>query len=322
MKPDIATTRPVLTSAAKALYRRLLSGDTQHEHTAALQQLIDAHLAAPAPLRAGHFQALDATAAMQRLQEQLRLTATAALHDAALVPGQFHDLTTAYQMANPGRTGGCHEYVTGGEEINSRLEVLISTCTTELLTAQNSGPRSAETLAKSYSRDIGVLGRGAKMRTLYLPSVRNDGPTARWAQTMTEQGAQIRTSTLFGRAIIIDRRVALIPVLTPWEGPGDEPPRAIFVTDEGAVRVHAAHFERDWERAQPWDGSMTGITIQATHRAVLACLSRGLDQTEITAELGVSKRTVAAWVAELKEITGCRSVGQMMFWWATRQDTV
>lgn len=322
VKQDITTSRPVLTSAAKILYRRLLAGDCRHEHSTALQQLIDAHLAAPDPVLPGHYQALDATAAMHRLQAQLQLAATSALHDAALLPGQFHDVTTAYQAANPGRSGTCHEYVVGDSEINSRLEVLVGSCTSELLTAQNRGPRSAELLAKSYSRDIGVLARGARMRTLYLPSVRNDGPTARWAQTMTEQGAEIRTSTMFGRTIIIDRRVALVPMLAPWEGPGNEPPRAIFLKDEGIVRVIVAAFERDWQRAEPWDGSMTGITIPATHRSVLECFSRGLDQTEIASELGMSKRTVAGWVAELKEITGCRTVAQLMFWWAARQDTI
>ncbi|MFI6446593.1 hypothetical protein [Kitasatospora sp. NPDC050543] len=318
---DISDSRPFLTPAAKRLYLRILSGrETAPPESPALDQLLGVRLVAPDPHRAGHYQAQDVQAAVQQWQASLQTMAGQLLAEARSIPAQLRELSSAYQVAHPGGSGsGSLEYVTGFEAINARLEPLVTSVTQELLTAQPTGPRPAHILAMSYQRDLGVLRRGASMRTIYLPSVRKDGPTARWAQTMTDEGAEIRTSYEFQRAIIIDRRVAVTSVLTPWEGPGPEPDRALFCFDEGLVRLLVASFERDWARSEPWDGTDPGVELTELHQDILRRLAAGDEQDEAAVALSISRRTISNRLAELRRKTGCQTVAQLLYWWARRE---
>ncbi|MGE7432736.1 LuxR C-terminal-related transcriptional regulator [Kitasatospora sp. NPDC001175] len=317
LKSDITVSRPVLTSASRALYLRILSGASQQKPSTALNHLLDADLVAPDPRKGnGHYAALNPTEATRQWQSALQLTAARCMAEAQLVPSQLDDLVAAYRLAHPTRSSDGIECVVGLEEINARLEVLVPSCQTELITAQPTGPRPAHVLAISYERDLGVLARGAKMRTLYLPSARHDRPTARWAETMAERGAEIRTSNSFGRAIIVDRRVAVTSVRT---ADGEVSGQALFVTDEGVVRTILAAFERDWARAERWDGRDPGVELGPLDRGILDGLAQGQEQEEIATGLELSKRTVAKHVALLKERTGSRSLAQLMYWYARRE---
>ncbi|MGW2371637.1 hypothetical protein [Kitasatospora sp. NPDC001683] len=310
--------RLFLTPAAKALYLRVLTGEqTDPPQSPERDQLLGVGLIAPHPHKEDEYVALDVQAAVRDWQDNLQTVASQLLVEAQSVPSQMRDLATAYQRIHPSRPGVGVEYVTGYEAINRTLTPLLESCEKELLTAQPTGPRPAEMLALSYQRDLGVINRGADMRTIYLPSVRADGPTCRWAQVVTEQGAQVRTSVDFNRAIIIDRRVAITSVLTPWEGEGKAPDRAMFVTDEGLVALLVSIFERDWARAQIWDGMQQDVPrLTAMHQRILVGLSQGKEYEEIGEEMAVSKRTIASRVAALRELTGSANVVQLVYWWS------
>ncbi len=323
MNSDITDTRPFLTPEARALYLRILSGrDTAPADSPALDQLLGVRLIAPDPHRPHHYQAQDVQAAVQRWQSSLQTMAGQLLAEATSIPAQLRELTTAYELVHPSRAAAGVDYVTGYEAINERLGPLLASCTQELLTAQPTGPRPAHMLALSYQRDLAVLRRGAKMRTIYLPTVRTDGPTSRWAETMTEEGARIRTSSDFTRVIIIDSRVVVTAVLTPWEGPAPAPDRAMFVTDEGLVRHFVAVFERDWGHALPWDGTRGQAEVEVTQiqRDILQRLAAGDEQDAAAEALGVTRRTVSTHLGRLRKATGAQSLPQLLYWWGTRGD--
>ena len=61
-------------------------------------------------------------------------------------------------------------------------------------------------------RDIEMLERGVKMRTLYQHSARRSSVTHKYVAAVTSRGAEVRTlDEFFNRMIVIDRRVAVIP---------------------------------------------------------------------------------------------------------------
>lgn len=318
---DIRGARSLLTTAAKSLYLRILAGErpTRRDH-AALALLVEADLIAPKLSADGEYDALSPDVAARNRQTALQLAATRSLSEAQLIPSQFQELAAAYQLAHPTRSGGGVEMIEGFPEINERLEVLVNSCETELITAHPTGPRPAHVLAVSYKRDLGVLDRGAKIRTLYLPSVRQDAPTGRWAATMTQYGAQIRTSNDFGRAIIVDRRAAVTSVLpaSGVEERGTEP-RALFVTDEYLVRTLAASFERDWRRAEPWDGTVDAPGPTERHRELLALLAKGVEVQAAAEKLGISPRTAATRLAELRAMAGAKNQAELLYWWGRQE---
>ncbi|MGW6913691.1 hypothetical protein ACWGB8_07715 [Kitasatospora sp. NPDC054939] len=304
------------------LYLGVLSGRrTNPEPCPELDQLRATHLLAPDAGRPGHYVALDPAAALRDRRTELLREVSDLIAEAQILPVQIADFAAAYEAKHgptAGQQRGGIEILTGKAGINERLEGLVGECKRELLTAQQLGPRPADLLALSYQRDLGVLRRGAMMRTIYLPSVRTHAPTARWALTMTEQGAKIRTGRAFGRAIVIDRRVAFVAVVDPWSGEELTKEQAAVVTAPALVAAISAGFERDWARAEPWDGT-TEVALLPVHVGILGCLARGLDQDDAAAELSISRRTVNNRLAELRRIAGAATVAQLLYWWARRE---
>lgn len=309
----------MLSTAGKKLYQRILAGEQPtRRDQAVLSHLIELELVAQ-NRRDDRYEALNPETAVRHLQTSLQLTATRALTEAQLVNGRFQELTAAYGLAHPGGTGAGADIVTGFPAINERLEVMVSSCQTELLTAHPTGPRPAHVLAMSYKRDLGVLERGAKMRTIYLPSARHDGPTARWATTMTEHGAKIKTSNNFGRVIIVDRRVAVTSVLDLKAEKEIRLDQALFITSEEVVRTLVAAFERDWIRAACWDGTPGGPVLSDQQRDLLRLLGEGNEVAAAAEKLGISPRTAATRVAEAKAEVGTDSLAGLLYWFGRHE---
>ncbi|MFJ2863661.1 hypothetical protein [Kitasatospora sp. NPDC087314] len=295
---------------------RMLDGERAPDDGADLRLLIQSQLVERHP-DTGEWEPSDADVVIHQWQTTLQTMAGTFLAEAQSVPIQLRELSDAYRKARPKLTP--IEYVVGTQAINERIGAAVREAREELLSAQASGPRPAHVLAASYVQDMAALERGLKLRTIYLPSARTDEPTARWAKTVTERGARIRTASHLSRMIIIDRRLAVTSVLTRGEPDPVAVDRAVFISDETVVQLLVAAWERDWERADPWDGTDRGVTLTSLQTAILDGLGRGLDWEEIGAELHISKRTVANRLAELREATGSRSIAQLMYWYGTRR---
>jgi hypothetical protein len=147
-------------------------------------------------------------------------------------------------------------------------------------------------------REIAALDRGVKMRTLYQHSARRHAPTRKYVAEVTAHGAEVRTlDEFFNRMIVIDRRLAIIPGAPDLSV-------AIAIREPGLVTYLVDVFERAWERARSFSNTERTMMhdIAKEQRAMtIRMLIEGHSDPVSAKRLGVSARTFAAYVADLKE---------------------
>lgn len=185
-----------------------------------------------------------------------------------------------------------------GDHIDRFLQEIIGSARSELLTAQPQTGRSAAALKHAAGRDIAALQRGVAMRTLYQHAARRMRATRQYVARVTDEGGEVRTlDEFFDRLIVVDREVALIP------SPGERGV-AIAIRDRAVVAYLVDMFERYWDRARAFtntDGN-TLSTIAAEQRAMtVRMLIEGHSDATCAKRMGVSPRTYAAYVSDLKE---------------------
>jgi hypothetical protein len=115
---------------------------------------------------------------------------------------------------------------------------------------------------------------------------------------VTERGAEVRTlDEFFNRMIVVDRRVAVIPG-------GDDLRVAIAVREPSVVAYLVDVFERAWERGRTFTNKDTSILkdIAVEQRQMtIRMLVEGHADPVSAKRLGVSPRTYAGYVADLKD---------------------
>lgn len=173
---------------------------------------------------------------------------------------------------------------------------------TEVLTAQPGGPRAPHQLAQALDRDRATIRRGVRMRTLYQHTARRHVPTQEYVAQVTAAGAEVRTLTeLFGRMLVFDREVALLPHRLSLDA-------AIVVREPSTVLFLCGVFDRAWSSADPyaplrqWDDSLDDVK-----QAIVRLLTEGMKDEMIARRLGMSLRTCRKHVAELMELLGASS---------------
>ena len=166
-----------------------------------------------------------------------------------------------------------------------------------MLTAQPQAGRDPRFLAMAALRDIELLERGVKMRTLYQHSARRSSVTHKYVAAVTARGAEVRTlDEFFNRMIVVDRRVAVIPNQ-------EDLSVAVAVREPAVVAYLVDVFERSWERARAFTNRETSLMkdIAAEQRAMtMRMLIEGHSDPVSAKRLGVSPRTYAGYVADLK----------------------
>ncbi|SOB83296.1 regulatory protein, luxR family [Streptomyces sp. 1331.2] len=197
------------------------------------------------------------------------------------------------------------EQLIGIDAIQARIEDLAAQATFECLTLNPGGAQSATSLEASRPLDQAVISRGVMMRTVYLDSVRNDSVTAEYAGWLTDLGGQVRTApALPVRMLVIDRRVALVPV-----DPQNTRKGAVQLTGAGVVAALVSLFEYVWESA-----TLFGVCPERDERGLipqeqelLRLLADGLTDAAASTRLGLSLRTVRRMMADLMERLDARS---------------
>jgi hypothetical protein len=188
--------------------------------------------------------------------------------------------------------------------IGTFIEGAVREAEMELLTAQPQAARDsaqvsrASRLSVAAEREIAALDRGVKMRTLYQHSARRHAPTRKYVAEVTAHGAEVRTlDEFFNRMIVIDRRLAIIPGAPDLSV-------AIAIREPGLVTYLVDVFERAWERARSFSNTERTMMhdIAKEQRAMtIRMLIEGHSDPVSAKRLGVSARTFAAYVADLKE---------------------
>jgi hypothetical protein len=182
--------------------------------------------------------------------------------------------------------------------IGTFIEGAVREAEEELLTAQPQADRDSARLSTAAVREKAALDRGVTMRTLYQHSARRHAPTRKYVAEVTAHGAKVRTlDEFFNRMIVVDRRLAIIP------GAPDLTV-AMAIREPGIVAYLVDVFERAWERARPFTNTERSMMhgIAKEQRAMtIRMLIEGHSDPVSAKRLGVSARTFAAYVADLKE---------------------
>jgi len=244
----------------------------------------------------GRWTAVEPSVAQARVVAPLTNEGTRLLEESAHWTRLFQQLTASFKAAPTEEASDAFTYV-HGEAIEAYLSGLVAEATFEILTAQPQAGRSAAVVASAVLRDTEALERGVSMRMLYQHSARRHASTHKYVAAATARGAEVRTADeFFNRMIIIDRRIAIIP------GP-DGPMTAVFVREPAVVAFLYDIFERTWARAREFAERETTIarTIAAEQRRMtIRMLIEGHSDATSARRLGVSTRTYAGYVADLR----------------------
>lgn len=185
-----------------------------------------------------------------------------------------------------------------GSAIDSFIASVVADAESELLTAQPQTGRDAQSLAVAATRDVAAIERGVHMRTLYQHSARRNTVTHKYVATVSARGAEVRTlDEFFNRMIVVDRRIAIIPSYQGLAG-------ALAIREHSVVAYLVDVFERAWERARPFTSRETSMLshVAAEQRSMtIRMLIEGHADPTSAKRLGVSPRTYAGYVADLKE---------------------
>ena len=243
------------------------------------------------------WQAEDPTAAQSRIVTPLSAEGARLLTESAQWANAFATVGHAWRKAPQPSSGGPFTYLRE-DDIQPYIAGLVNECEEEALTAQPQAIRKAADLPTAVLRDTALLERGARIRTLYQHSARRDSTTRKYVAAVTERGSEVRTlDEFFNRMLIFDRRVAVIP--------SKETHRVALAVREPSVVAYLVDvFERAWERARPFTSqeSATMKDIAGEQRAMtLRMLIEGHSDPVSAKRLGVSPRTYAGYVADLKD---------------------
>jgi DNA-binding CsgD family transcriptional regulator/sugar-specific transcriptional regulator TrmB len=194
----------------------------------------------------------------------------------------------------------------GVERVRDYLESLYGRVKEELLTFAPGGAQTAANVASSQPLAEDLLGRGVRMRTVYLDSAGNDPATVAHAERLAALGGQIRSvPSLPNRMIICDRRIAVVAADCEDTAAG-----AVVLQTPGVISSLHALFENVWQSAQPMGqpplpADTQRLSPQQTE--VLRLLSLGHTDDSVAARLGVSARTARRIATKLMDHLDARS---------------
>ncbi|OKJ16756.1 helix-turn-helix domain-containing protein [Kitasatospora sp. CB01950] len=311
--PGAADRSSNLSAAARALYLRItedLDGtvEVESEHSAAaLDELLSLGLLVRDADQTGTLVAVDPSQLASTLSIRWQQQALDLLSRAVSIPSELTELADAFH--SPKQSGGAIEYVRGQALINQRLQQLTAARITEAVSMQPGGPRPSEYLAITMETDLKSLRQGTAMRTIYHASTRYHQPTRDYVAALSAQGQQFRTlDEPYTRLIIIDRKVAILP------SSEDINNSATFIHDQSVVNFLMEEvFERNWARALDFDGERTvpHQVVSRLRQTIVELLLAGTNHRVIARRLGISERTLARHLAEMREDYNVDSLFQL-----------
>lgn len=229
-------------------------------------------------------------------QEGIRL-----LQESAEWANNFTALRNAWRRSAPDDERGPFTYV-HRPAIQPFVDSLAAECEFEALTAQPQNRRAGgDALAETIAKEQAMIKRGVTMRTLYQHAARRSSETREYVSAIAAAGGEVRTlDEFFNRMLIFDRRIAVIP--SP-----DGVDVAVAVREPSVVAYLVDVFERAWERGRPFghgDPSTLKDIASEQRSMTLRMLIEGHSDPAASKRLGVSPRTYAGYVADLKEEYG------------------
>ncbi|MGW3731546.1 LuxR C-terminal-related transcriptional regulator [Streptomyces sp. NPDC005148] len=203
----------------------------------------------------------------------------------------------------------------GRAVISKALDAAVGSCQEELLTAQPGGGRPSHVLGEALPRDLRMLQRGVRQRTIYQHTVRSHRATLSYIEQVTSAGAEVRTvAEVVDRVIVCDREIAFVPV-------PDEPHTALRVQHPALVSMVVRQFDNAWSRSVPIrpDGAplRSSVIMSDLQRTILLAVVGGETDASIARRLGMSRRSVAEHMRKVSEQLGSNSRAQLGYLLAT-----
>ncbi|MEU3567473.1 hypothetical protein AB0E96_03440 [Kitasatospora sp. NPDC036755] len=154
--------------------------------------------------------------------------------------------------------------------VRSLLADIMDSCRSEVLVSKHGGSFPPAALREALPRDLALLDRGVRMRSLYQHATRFDQPTRVNAEQLIEAGAEIRTlPEVLPQLIIVDGSLALLPASSGG---------ALIIREPDLLSYLLTVFERDWENAAPFaSGPQAAHDVTKTMKqSILVLLAKGL----------------------------------------------
>jgi DNA-binding CsgD family transcriptional regulator len=226
------------------------------------------------------------------LRCQLTITRVQAQMRALLPVYREHD-------GEPGDPGGVR-ILKDPEDVRREIAAASRRCEHEVLTMQPGGGRSTSTLADAVARDLAMLHRGARMRTIYQHTARTSLATRSYVTQVQAAGARVRTTAeAFERLIIFDEAVAFVPTSRS----GADAPGAALVTEPVLLGYMTRVFENVWSAASPFDAAeaTSPETIDEVRSTILRLMALGMKDDVIARRVGMATRTVRRYITTMME---------------------
>ncbi|GAA2106909.1 hypothetical protein GCM10009759_45570 [Kitasatospora saccharophila] len=271
----------------------------------ALDELVDMDLIQPSRESPGRLRAVSPRVGLGSLLRNRQLELERLQEGLTISNATVQRLIAETDGRDPDEGAGGIKRLVGMNSVQRRLEELSQHAQTECLSLVPGGGQSAAVLESSRRLDEDALRRGVTIRAVYLDSARKDQATMAYARWLAGAGGETRTTpVLASRMVIVDRRVALLPL-----EPGNSRAGVIQVEEPGVVAALTSWFEEIWSTSVPIDSDVVRDRQNLTgqEREVLRLLGQGLTDEMAGRRLGVSLRTARRMMADLMSRLGAQS---------------
>ncbi|MEV0991543.1 LuxR C-terminal-related transcriptional regulator [Streptomyces sp. NPDC049949] len=310
----MAAGMPEVDDSAVALYRWMLvhgglraselakaAGETglaREECRVALRLLTDTCLVRPdadgwqavSPQAAGARLLSGPEAALRAHEEELRVRRDELQRRRDALTGLIPVYLQARQHAFP---QGTIDHLPDQFAVRELLTEVIDGSRDEVLVSKHGGSFPEAALREALPRDLALLERGVRMRSLYQHATRFDPATRTHAERLIEAGAEIRTlPEVLPQMIVVDGELGFLPSRSGG---------ALLIREPDLLGYLLDVFRRDWEYATPFaTGPQAAHDISETvKQSILTLLAKGLKDDSIARRLGISLRTCRRHVSEL-----------------------
>ncbi|MGW3496842.1 helix-turn-helix domain-containing protein [Streptomyces sp. NPDC001020] len=225
-----------------------------------------------------------------------------------------------------------HRNAGGPHQSENVVEVI--TATDEIAQCVVAMERSAREGAQIFVRSPYIIDTNMTMpetpqnvvnRFVYERDLLEDERTREEISVFLAANYQIRvTDSLPTKLIIVDRRVALVPMLPDQESVS---PGFLLLRGRAIVTALAELFDHVWARATPLRLTASGLaqedvpTLDDTDMKLITLMLSGLPDKAVASQLGTSLRTVQRRLRQLMELTGTANRMQLG-WYAARAGLV
>lgn len=216
------------------------------------------------------------------------------------VKGQLLSFADAFNSTQRSRPQPQTVVVTGDpREIERRLTEAVQHCTSEILVMQPCVAQETPELGHARPLVLAALRSGVRARILYPHTARGDAGTRSHVRDVTDAEGEVRTSgEIYGRFIVIDRRVAFVPA----DG-RDDGERLAIVYNASVAAFFAGIHDRMWPSALGYESGTSGYAgaMDDLRATILELLATGIKDEVIARRVGLSDRSFRRHVAAIME---------------------